>query len=207
MRCVHLIGAVLLVSACRETTRADVAQARQASTDRPARADMVASLKRTLGAEASRGEITADEPFRIWPRALAADQPFGWGVRAEDMQLIDSPVGGGLGQRMELRTGGNFTIRMQPPSDKRLFFLCSVEPSNLSSSPSTPGLVRWEAQFGNGTANGDFARDPVSNYWTFATPNTTTGNPGHVRITSPMGPEPIWAIGFCDVLPFELPPP
>ena len=165
---------------------------------------MLATLKRTLG-NANTANIEADEPFRVWPRALASEVPFPWGVLATDLQMIDSPVGGGLGQRIELRTNGSFTVRMTPPVDKYLFFRCSVEPSNLSS-PSTPGLVRWEARFNNGmpAASGDFSRDPVTNYWTFATPNTTTGNAGYVRITSPMGPEPHWAIGFCDVLPFEL---
>ena len=168
---------------------------------------MVDSLRRALGPAFANAPIRAGEPFRVWPRALAAEQPFPWGVLATDMQMIDSPVGGGLGQRMELRTPGTFTIRMQPPFGQRLFFLCSVEPSNLTSSPSTPGLVRWEANFGQGPADGSFNRDPVSNYWTFVTSIATTGNPGYVRITSPMGPEPHWAIGFCDVLPFESPPP
>jgi hypothetical protein len=194
-------------NAQRETAEAGKGADGPAAAAQPSKAALVESLRRTLGEVSRNAEITTDDPFRVWPRALAAETPFPWGVLANDMQMIDSPVGGGLAQRMELRTSGTFTVRMVPPPNKRLFFLCSVEPSNLSSSPSTPGLVRWEAHFGQAPADGEFSRDPVSNYWTFATSITTTGASGYVRITSPMGPEPHWAIGFCDVLPFELPPP
>lgn len=203
MRAIWILAG-FAIAGCASQQRAIPAGMGAATTPK---ADMMAALTRSLGANFAKDSIRADEPFRVWPRALAAEVPFPWGVLATDMQMIDSPVGGGLGQRMELRTAGTFTVRMQPPPNKRLFFLCSVEPSNLTSSPSTPGLVRWHAHFGQAPADGDFSRDPVSNYWTFVTSIATIGSPGYVRITSPMGPEPKWAIGFCDVMPFDSPPP
>lgn len=175
----------------------------------PQKAAMVAALSRVLQtSEKMASSIVADEPFRIWPRQLAGDLPFSWGVRANELQMIDSPVGGGLAQRIELRTAGRFTVRMQPPPGKRLFFLCGVEPSTFGD-PNQPGLVQWEAKFDGSmpAARGSFSRDPQTNYWAFATSNVTTGALGYVEITSPLGPEMIWAIGLCDVLTFELAPP
>lgn len=198
----------LLASACnKEQPKESANKSLKTQSAGPDKAALSAALKATLGGSAKAEPVTGD-PFRVWPRALAGDEPFGWGVRAEDMQMIDSPVGGGLAQRMELRTAGRFVIRMQPPPNLHLFVRCSVEPSTLGDA-NQPGLVRWEARFDNGQppASGSFSRDPISNYWSFATSNTTTGNAGYVQITSPMGPEPIWAIGFCDILPFEMPPP
>ena len=200
----------LLASGCSKEVplEATVIKSNKVLNLSPEKAKLEAALKATLGDAAKSAGLITDEPFRVWPRALAGDEPFGWGVRAEDMQLIDSPVGGGLGQRMELRTAGRFVVRMQPPADRYLFLRCSVEPSTLGDA-NQPGLVQWEARFHNGQspARGSFSRDPTSNYWSAATSNLTTGDAGYVQITSPMGPEPIWAIGFCDILPFELPPP
>lgn len=211
MRLKIVVGLIaLLASGCskEQPDEAAVNKSKKVQNLGPDKSELVAALKATLGGAAKSAALVTDEPFRVWPRALAGDLPFGWGVRAEDMQMIDSPVGGGLAQRMELRTAGRFVIRMQPPPDRHLFFRCSVEPSTLGDA-NQPGLVQWEARFDNGQppAKGSFSRDPTSNYWSAATSNATTGNAGYVQITSPMGPEPIWAIGFCDILPFEMPPP
>lgn len=205
-----LILSIASLSACQAKTNqlgADHSSGEN-RTDVSSRGKLVSELQHALGAKTAGRRVVADDPFRVWPRALAGDLPFGWGVRADDLQMIDSPIGGGLGQRMELRTAGRFTIRMQPPPGKYLFLRCSVEPSSMGD-PNQPNLVQWEARFDGGQppARGAFSRDPQSNYWTAATSNLTTGNSGYVEITSPSGPEPIWAIGFCDVLPFELAPP
>lgn len=197
--------AAAVLSACSPAKE----RAQDGPQQNSAQGDVRTALDRALE-KTGRGKVTEVLPsFRVWPRGLSgSNPPVDWGSRLTGLELIDAPIGTGLGVRMQFNKNGNLTLFVRGVTGYRLFLLCSVEPSITNQPPDTLGLVRWQAILGPGGAErGSFTRDPVSNYWAFATAGVAATQEINVQISSPnddtSGNFESWAIGFCDVLPFK----